>query len=315
MSVTEMRLLMRIVEFAQCEIQGLVIARSLGPTQHDLTGRVVEVPLASVLPEGSHHYERALAAAKSLMSKIVEHYEPTSGAWKAASFVSAAESTAGDGLVKLYIHPWVWDCILDFTKGFVKYDLAAAMKLQSPYAMKLLFLVSNQKQPISYSFNELERLFGTKGKYARRNDFVRKVLLPAKAELDAKAPWSCDLRPMKDGRRLEYCMFYPFEQRDKYSGDIEARQIDANLPSFWVSHQLYQYMRYNLDFSPVELGRNKTLMNQFALECQDPVGLVADMHFRALRRSDPPGKGWYIQAMRDELRKAREATSKTNASN
>lgn len=306
MSVAEMRLLMRVVEFAQCEIQGLVIARNMGPTDHNLTGKVVEVPIASVLPDGSHHYERVLQAAKTLMTKIVEHFEPTSGTWKAASFVSAAESISGDGLIKLYIHPWVWDCILDFTKGFVKYDLGVAMRLQSPYAMKLFFLVSNQKQPISYSFNELERLFGTAGKYARRNDFVRKVLRPAKEELDAVAPWSCDLRPMKDGRRLEYVMLYPYEQREKYSEGVESRQLNAKLPHFWASHQLYQYMRYNLDFSPVELGRNKALINDFAQACPDAVGMVADMHYRAMRRQDPPGKGWYIQAIKDELKKASE---------
>lgn len=278
----------------------------MGPTDHDLVGRVVEVPISSVLPDGSHHYERVLDATKSLMSKIVEHYEPTTGAWKAATFVSAAESTAGEGLVKLYIHPWVWDCILDFTHGFVKYDLSAAMKLGSTYAMKLFFLVSNQKQPISYSFNELEKLFGTQGKYARRNDFMRKVLLPAKAELDEKSPWSCDLRPMKDGRRLEYVMLYPFEQKSKYSEGVLDRQTHAKYPSVWAYHGLYQYLRYNLDFSPVELGRNKALIHEFAEHCPDAVELVADMRYRALRKSEPPGKGWYIAAMKDELRKAKE---------
>lgn len=304
MSVLEMRLLMRIVEFAQCELQGLIIAKNIGPTQHNLCGKVVDIPVSSVLAAGSHHYDRVLDAAKSLMAKIVEHYEPGSGSWKAASFVSAAEYTSGEGIISLYIHPWVWDCILDFTKGYVKYDLSAAMRLQSPYAVKLFFLVSNQKQPISYSFNELERLFGTQGKYARRNDFVRKVLIPAKAELDDKAPWSCDLRPMKDGRRLEYCMLYPFEQKDKYSEGIMERSEHAKFPSVWAYHQLYQYMRYNLDFSPVELGRNKALLHEFADLVPDATGAVADMHFRATRRKDPPGKGWYIAAIKDEIKKA-----------
>ena len=303
LSVIEMRILMRIVEFAQCEIEGLIIAKSMGPTDHDLVGRVVELPFKSVLPEGSHHYERVSAAAKSLMTKIVEHFEPSSGYWRAASFVSAVESVPGDGVLKLYIHPWVWDCILDFTKGYVKYDLSVAMRLQSPYAIKLFFLMSNQKQPISYSFNELERLFGTEGRYARRNDFVRKVLMSAKQELDCSAPWSCDIRPMKDGRRLEYCMFYPFEQREMYSNGIVERSEHAKYPSVWAYHQLYQYLRYNLDFSPVELGRNKALIHEFADACPDAVALVADMHARALKRAERPGKGWYVNGMKSELNK------------
>lgn len=306
MSVVEMRILMRIVECAQCELQGLLIVEHKGPTDHGLQGRVVDLPISSVLQERSHHYERVQAAAKSLMSKIVEHYEPDGGKWVAMPFLSGAECTMGEGVVHLYIQPWVWDCILDFTKGYVKYDLGVAMRLQSPYAVKLFFLMSYQKQPICYSFNELERLFGTQGKYARRNDFVRKVLLPAKQELDEKAPWSCDLRPMRDGRRLEYCMFYPYEQKDKYSDGLKAREEHAKYPNVWAYRQLYNYMRYNLDFSPLELGRNKALIHEFAELVPDATGMVADMHSRALMRKDPPGKGWYINGMRDELKKAKE---------
>lgn len=307
LSIIEMRVMLRIVEFAQCEIQGLVIAASMGPREHDLNGRCVEIPLSSVLPEGSHHYERVPVAVKSLMKKIVEHYDPSAGEWKAACFISAAESSAGEGVVKLYIHQWVWDCILDFTKGFVKYDLGAALRLSSPYAMKLYFLVSNQKSPICYSFNELERLFGTQGKYSRRNDFVRKVLLTAKQELDEKSPWSCDIRPMRDGRRLETCMLYPYEQKDKYSPGVLAKSEHAKYPSVWAYHGLYQYLRYNLEFSPVELGRNKALIHEFAERVPDAVGIVADMHFRALKREQQPGKGWYINGMKDELAKACQA--------
>ena len=186
LSVYELRLLMRVVEFAQIEIQGLDISKNMGPNEHDLTGKVVEIPLMSVLSPGSHHYDRVLDAAKSMMKKLVEHYEPNGGTWKAACLVSAAESTKGEGCVRLYIQPWVWNAILDFTKGFVKFDLARALSLSSAHAVRLYFLMSNQQQPICYSFNELRKIFGLEGLYARGNDFVRKVLLPAKAELDEK---------------------------------------------------------------------------------------------------------------------------------
>lgn len=303
MSICEMRILMRLVEFAQCELQGLVIADNIGPNGNNLVGKCVEIPIASVLPPGSHHYEAVPAAAKSLMSKIVEHYEPGTGSWTAATFVSAASTVAGKGLIMIYVQPWVWDCILDFTKGFVKYDLAAAMSIVSPYALKLYFLMSNQKQPISYSFAELNRLFGTEGKYERRNDFVRKVLLPAKKELDEKSPWSCDIRPMKDGRSLEYCMFFPYEQPTKYSEGVRERTEHAKYPNLWAYHEIYQYMRYNLDFSPAELGRNKALIHEFAEKVPHSGAVLAEMNMRAHKRKEQPGKGWYINAMKDELSK------------
>lgn len=309
LNVYELRLLMRVVEFAQCEIQGLIIAENKGPVEHSLTGRVVEIPLSSVLMSGSHHYDRVQAAARSLMKKIVEHIDLNAGKWTAATLVSAAESYKGEGTVKLYIQPWVWDCILDFTRGFVKFDLGAALKLSSPYAVRLLFLMSYQKQPICYSFNELRRLFGVEELYAKNNDFVRRVLLPAKQELDAKSPWSCDIRPMREGRKLTTCMFYPYEQRDKYSPEVFEKGEQAKYPSVWAYHGVYQYMRYNLEFSPVELGRNKLLIHQYSEFVPDALSLLADMTYRARMRENMPGKGWFIEAMRSELEKHRPGAS------
>ena len=305
LSVYELRLLMRVVEFAQIEIQGLDISKNMGPNEHDLTGKVVEIPLASVISTGSHHYDRVLDAARSMMRKLVEHFEPEGGSWKAACLVSAAESNKGEGLVRLYIQPWVWDTILDFTRGFVKFDLAAALSLSSAHAIRLYFLMSNQKQPISYSFNELRKLFGLQGLYARGNDFVRKVLLPAKRELDAKSPWSCDIRPIRDGRKLETCMFYPYEQKDKYSLGVPEKTMAAKYPAVWSTHALYTYMRYNLEFSPVELGRNSALLVDAVNYLDNPVGVIADMAYRARLREVYPGKGWFINGLKAEIDKVK----------
>ena len=301
MSITEMRILMRIVEFAQCELQGLIIRKNMQPIEHELNGRVVELPVRSVIPKGSHHYEEVHQAVISLMKKIVQHYDTNTNDWQAATMVSAARSVKKEGIIYLSIHPWVWDCILDFTKGFVRYDLAAAMSIQSPYALKLYFLLSNQRSPISYSFAELYRLFGTEGKYSRPNDFVRKVLFPAKEELDDKSPWSCDLRPLKDGRRLSSCMFYPYEQKEKYSQGVELKSLSGKMPTLLGYHQLYQYLRYNVGFEANELGANKILLSDFADKHPDPIGFVADLHARALKAAIPKGKGWYINAIKKEV--------------
>lgn len=301
MSITEMRILMRIVEFAQCELQGLILRKNMAPIEHELGGKVVQLSIRSVIPKGSHHYEDVHEAVRSLMQKIVEHYDPSGNIWQAATMISAAKAEKNKGIISLSLSPWVWDCILDFTKGFVRFDLAAAMSIKSPYALKLYFLMSYQRQPICYSFNELYKLFGISEKYGRTNDFVRKVLLPAKRELDAKAPWSCDLRPMKDGRKLLTCMFYPYEQKDKYSQGVEEKQILAKVSALMGNHQLYQYLRYNIGFEANEIGAHKKLLDTFALRHPDPVGFVADLRARALKCGDNKGKGWYIAAIKSEL--------------
>lgn len=273
--------------------------------EHELNGKVVELPIKSVLKEKSHHYEEVHRAVMALMKKVVQHFDPETNTWLAASMVSMARSEKKSGIIQLSIHPWVWDCILDFTKGFVRYDLSAAMSIKSPYALKLYFLMSNQKSPISYSFNELYRLFGTEGKYKRANDFVRKVLVPAKKELDEKSPWSCDLRPMKDGRKLENCMFYPYEQKEKYSEGVELKNLSGKMPTLFGQHQLYQYLRYNIGFEPNEIGAHKQLLSDLCTYHDNPVGFVAELRERALKKNGTVGKGWYINAIKDEISKYR----------
>lgn len=302
-NVYELRVMMRVVEYAQCELQGLIIANHKALQEHGLAGKIVEIPISAVLTDGGHHYERVISAAKSMMAKIVEHYDTNTQDWMGAPLVSAAKTRRGMGTLILVMQPWVWDCILDFTKGFVKYDLGVALRLKSAFSIRLYFLMSNQKSPICYSFNELKRLFGVSDKYPRTHDFIKKVLLPAKKELDAASPWSCDLRPMKDGRRLETCMFYPYEQKEKYSPGVKKRELYAKTPTIWSYHEVYQYLRYNIGFSPVELGANKQLIENFSTAFPDALERIADMNYRANRREQRPGKGWFIQAMRGELEK------------
>lgn len=306
LSVYELRLLMRVVEFAQCELQGLIIRQAMEPHQHGLSGRIVEIPINSVLTDASHHYERIIDAARSMLRKVVEYYSTDGCEWTAASLISGAHSSKGKGTIALAIQPWVWDCILDFTKGFVKYDLGAAMRLSSAHAVRLYFLMSNQQQPICYSFNELKRMFGVLGKYDRTNDFIRKVLLPAKSELDRVSPWTCEIRPIRDGRKFETCMFYPYEQRDKYTEGVAAKAEHAKYPTVWAYHELYQYMRYNIGFSPLELGRNKALVHEFAEKVPRAMEIIADMNYRARRREVMPEKGWFINGIKAELRKIQD---------
>jgi plasmid replication initiation protein len=49
----------------------------------------------------------------------------------------------------------VWDVLLNFTKGFSRYDLEIAFKLESTYSMRFYELLAGQKDPIAYSIENL----------------------------------------------------------------------------------------------------------------------------------------------------------------
>lgn len=301
MNIHEMRILLRIVERAQDELRGVVLRDNKGPLAHGLAGTRVEFPLRELLAPGSHHYELARAACNSVVGKVVEHFDSGARKWYTAALVPQAVIDEQRSVVTLYILDWVWDTILDFTHGFVKVDLTMAMRLRSPYSLKLYFLMSGQPQPIQYSINELYKLFGVVGKYSRTNDFIKRVIEPAIKELKGVSPWACDFRPLKDGRSISYIMFYPFEQKDKYSPTIVEKNLMARTGSVFLEREVYTYMRYNMGFEHIELLRNKSLVEQLGRKMTNPVGFLADLRERALRQGRSFGKGYYINAIKSEL--------------
>jgi plasmid replication initiation protein len=58
----------------------------------------------------------------------------------------------------------VWDVLLNFTKGFSRYDLEIAFKLESTYSMRFYELLAGQKEPIAYSIENLRKEFKLDGK-------------------------------------------------------------------------------------------------------------------------------------------------------
>lgn len=270
---------------------------------HSLNGREVRIPTRAIIPEGSHHYETVRIAARNLVSKTIESFDSRTNSWQCAAMVAHVEQNLGEGELVLTIHNWVWDCILDFTKGFVKYDLSVALRLPSPAALRLFFLVSGQRHKLRYQIAELKRLLGVADKYPNNSDFIRKVFEPAQKLLVDLAPWACTFTPIKEKKRIDSLLIFPFEQVEKYSATIYEKKLVAKSGGVFGCHNLYQYMRYNVGFTHKELCRNKKLLEDFSSACPDAVAFVAQIRHRSLKSKNEFGKGYYINAMRDELKK------------
>lgn len=306
MNIYELRILLKCVELAQCELQQFIISRQMYRKSHSLEGREVRIPVRELLPPGSHHYEQIRVAARNLVTKKIEAYDSTSSTWQCASLVAHVKQVQGEGELVLSIHPWVWDCILDFTKGYVKYDLGVAMRMPSPAALRLFFIVSGQKRKLRYSVKELKAMLGVSDKYQNNSDFIRKVIEPSVKMLSDLSPWACTYSVIRENKRINSLLIFPFEQVEKYSPTIYEKKLVAKSGGVFGCHNLYQYLRYNVGFSHKELCRNKKLLEEFSERCPDAVGFVAQVKHRSLKSQREFGKGYYINAMRAELAKHRD---------
>ena len=65
--------------------------------------------------------------------------------------------------------------------------------------MRMYELMSGQKRPLEFIFEDLKQRFKLKDKYSKVNDFKRWVLDIAKKELDESSPYSFNYIEVKGG--------------------------------------------------------------------------------------------------------------------
>ena len=301
-NIVQMRILYRLVEFAQCEIEGLLIKNNMCRIEHSLRHVDITLPVTSVLPEGSKHYEQARAAIRSMMKEECEFYDTTTKTWHASPVVYNVAMADRKGVIEFSVADFVWDSLLDFTYGFRQFELLTVLNLHSVNSMRLYTLISGQKSPITYSFDKIREMFGLKDKYSQNSDIVKRVIKPAKEELDKCCPWSFDYRPMRQGRANVGVTFFPYEIQNNRDKEIYRKQLLAQVSAPLLSGSIYSYMRYNLDFMPKELNSNKQLLDELAHHVPDVLDILASLKQRRYNADGTmKSKGWIIGALKSEL--------------
>jgi DNA repair protein RadA len=125
-NVYEKRIIYRLVEMAQGEVQGVKFANNCQKIEHDLFSCVnITMPIACLLNgEEDKNYARVKEALQSLQRKIFEYEDDE--IWQSISIIALPYIRKRSSVLSFQVHPRVWDCILDFSKGYRKYELKAA---------------------------------------------------------------------------------------------------------------------------------------------------------------------------------------------
>lgn len=216
-NVYEKRVLYNLVKLAQSQIEGVRLAENLYRIDHMYRDFIkVELPISDFLVDSDDkHHMRIKEALQSLHRKTFTYRD--SKVWECLSIIANPKIELRSSQVSFIINSKVWDVLLDFSKGFSRYDIDVAFSLESPYSMRFYELLCGQSSPITYSIEDLKAEFQLEGKYQYTKDFIRRVVDSAKNELDRKAPVSFTYRPLKDGRKYTRITFYPnrFPEREK----------------------------------------------------------------------------------------------------
>lgn len=312
-NVNEKRVLYCLVELAQCEVQGLKFPKDCRKIDHDLFGyREISIPCSRILKgEDDKNHDRVKKALLSLCKKTLEYED--NNVWTALNIVAFPKITKRENNFSFTIHPIIWDCILDFSKGYRPIELKVVKDFVSEYTMRFYELMSNQETTLEFSLEKLRSMFKLENKYKQTNDLVRYTIETAKEELDKKSPFSFDFEIVRKGKGGKIVGFKFWRIINKNHPDFESQNIAIQERSdiYWhLTNPECDYLLNVLDFDVPEIKKN---MDTFKA-----VKEVADLQeeltriLMQMRKYQHKGKeftnpkGYVINSLKELVRQANE---------
>lgn len=297
-NVYEKRVIYNLVRLAQSQIEGVKLSNSLYKIDHAYKGYLlVELPISYFLIDGEDkNHSRVKAALKSLHQKTFTYQDE--GSWECFSIIANPKIRLRSSKVSFIVDSRVWDVLLDFSRGFSRYDLEVAFNLETSYSMRFYELLAGQKEPIAYSIDFLRKELLMEGKYRLNKDFIRRVVESAKRELDDKSPVTFTYRPLKDGKKITRIMFFPIKQEAKQPSDAFFKETVRKYGSSPLLSSEERRMLKEIGFSDRGISNNLELF----LECKKNLDFIYELAIIAGKCRDKSNPcGWCIKALAGKL--------------
>ena len=303
------RLLLRLVEIAQSQIAGLDFksGRDIGKVRVSDWGEAeVTIPVKDILAgESDKNYERAKLAVKDLMTRVLEYEDDN--VYQAAHILNNVDLNKVSGSMVITVNKQIWSAMLDFSKGFRKYDLYLAMKLKSRYSIKMYKLISKQTDPITYTIEFLRKEWGLENKYKKVDDFIQSTLGKAKEELDRVSPYSFDYtlnssksadenKKRKGRPSITSVTIFPIHILANETSDMLRNRVD---PSMIINPEAYQLLKTKFEFDFAGIKANLQLF-ETADKYSDLTAFLYKIAPGALRAQNV--QGYVVNSLKKHLK-------------
>lgn len=307
-SLYEKRILYRLVEYAQEEIEGIKIKDHLNRIRHNLNDVSISMPISSVLINSENtdynkHYDEAKKACKALGRKYFEFQDVERQEYWGDNIIYNINIKKREGVMHFNVVNWIWDAILDFSKGFRKFDLAIAIRLKSTYSMRFYELLSGQSKPIEYSISELRKMFCVEDKYKLTADFQKRIIISSQKELNGISPYSFEFVPNFVGIKIVSYTFYPvFIAANQDEKVVQMEQMAKVTARLQLDQHVYDYLRYSFGFTTDEINKNKKTLIDGQKKIGNYIDFLASLRKNAQSSYNP--KGYIIAAIKRTLASA-----------
>lgn len=315
-SVYEKRILYRLVELAQAELQGKNFAEWIGmKVETNLFGdKDITMPVRCILAnEEDNNYTKAKKAFKAMSNRTIE--QTKGNVWYLDHMLERVRVNLGTGVAKFRVSPNVWNIVLDFTKGYRKYELKTTMQFKSVYSMRFYELLSGQNKPLNYSIDEIRKMFSIEKKLKKIDRLESVVFEVAQKELDENSPYSFTWEREevasrgRNGKKVVGYTFYPKYIQKNKDQELQRKELQAKIGNIagaygMLDKAVSDYLLYNLNMTKDEINANKALFLTAQKELPNLVDELADLKERAAKNGK--GKGWIINGLKGKMKGAKK---------
>lgn len=315
-SVYEKRILYRLVELAQAELQGKNFAEWIGmKVETNLFGdKDITMPVRYILAnEEDNNYTKAKKAFKAMSNRTIE--QTKGNVWYLDHMLERVRVNLGTGVAKFRVSPNVWNIVLDFTKGYRKYELKTTMQFKSVYSMRFYELLSGQNKPLNYSIDEIRKMFSIEKKLKKIDRLESVVFEVAQKELDENSPYSFTWEREevasrgRNGKKVVGYTFYPKYIQKNRDQELEKRELTAKVgnitgPYGILKKEVSDYLLYNMNMTKEEINANKNLFLTAQKELPNLVDELANLKERAAKNGK--GIGWIINGLKGKMKEVKK---------
>jgi repA len=267
-SVYEKRILYRKIEIEQALLNDEALQDCIKIDTNLWGDKKYTVPISMLLAnEEDKNYSKIKKAFKDLKSKNIEYEDEK-------------EYSCFGVIDKFWIDKYgknvTWqsdkrivEAVMDFSKGWRKYELKIAMQFESIYAMRFYELIAGKRNHITYEVAFLEKMFMLENKYRNPqgklniSKFKIRVLEPAKKELDKCSPYTFDYYLSKDKKMITIIPVFQEQYADEKMKKAHLEQEKRDLYSVLGEREIEVFTS---EFGFTEQGlRNNYLLFQ---ECK-----------------------------------------------
>lgn len=151
-------------------------------------------------------YEYIRKHCRGLLAKPLEIYLTEKNSYYMSAVISEVTiPKKHDSLITMRVNPTMCELLTDTARSYTSFEIYSLLCLQTKHAKRLYLMCSQFKNTgVKYiNLDELKKLLGVSDAYDKNGDFIRRVVIPATAEISKKTELKTTFTTVKTGRSID----------------------------------------------------------------------------------------------------------------